>query len=101
MGAVRTTQRQKRFAPYRRYAQWKCGVRLRANVAGIPPTLKKSNVAGVGIEASWERVQRIDADNVIKAVLDSLWAQDRRVLDIRYHAVENTGGEEAVVTVMV
>ena len=97
---VRTTQRQKWVDPrYKRYLGWKGFVRLLATVAGVPDTLPQECRAVVSVGVAWKNRQRLDGDNFCKGILDSLWAQDRRVTALYYTAFENTGIEKASVTV--
>lgn len=101
VGAVRTTQRQKFVDPrYAKYNAFKRTVRLLANRAGVPHELNGKS-ATVRITAFWRKRQRVDGDNAIKSVLDSLWKQDRRVLILAYRGVEFAGDECASVEVEV
>ena len=99
MGAVRTTQKQKWVDPrYKRYAAWKKAVRLIANVNGIPSHLDPKKSYRLDVLAYWKAKQRIDGDNLLKALMDSLWKQDRRITSIEYVACEHNGRELARVT---
>ncbi len=100
IGAVRTTQRQKWVDPrWKAYQGWKTAFRLHANREGIPKELRKDSRYSVDILIHWRKRARCDADNLIKAALDALFEQDRRVLDIRCHTDENTGGESMRVSI--
>jgi Holliday junction resolvase RusA-like endonuclease len=100
VGAVRTTQRAKWVSkPYQRYRAFKDRVRLLATVAGVPPSLDPKDGVKVRLHASWRLRQRIDLDNVIKAILDSLWLNDRRVVEIQATSAEHTGKETVQVWV--
>lgn len=100
IGAVRTTQRQKFVDPrYKVYQAWKSAFRYHANLELIPKILRADSRYTVEIDMKWRKRARSDGDNLIKAVLDALWKQDRRVLDIRFHAEENTGGESMRVSI--
>lgn len=97
---VRTTQRQKWVDPrYKRYLGWKGLVRLFATAQGIPDSLTQDCRATVSAAVMWNRKARLDGDNFIKGILDSLWPQDRRVMELHYTAFEHTGAERASVTV--
>lgn len=97
MGAVRTTQRQKFVDPrYHKYSRFKKLIRLIANQYDIPKQLDSEDMAEVSLIVSWKRRQRADLDNIVKSVLDALWANDRRVLRLSASAVENTGKDESV-----
>lgn len=102
MGAVRTTQKQKFIDPrYAKYSQYKNRVRFLGNAAGIPPEIHSDQSIGIFILATWKNAQRIDADNVIKGILDALWSNDRRVVNITYRGEEFGLIEAAFVTVEV
>jgi Holliday junction resolvase RusA-like endonuclease len=97
---VRTTQRQKWVdLRYRRYVEWKKAVRLIANLSGLPETLPPDSRAVVSVAVMWKRRARMDGDNFIKGILDSLWKQDRRVLELHYTAFEGAKAERASVSV--
>lgn len=101
MGAVRTTQRAKFCDPrYKRYAQYKTLIRAIANQAGVPDDLDPKKRYSLTIIAYWTKKARCDLDNVLKAVLDGLFKQDRRVLSYSCHAIENAGLDEAQVEVV-
>ena len=96
MGAVRTTQRQKWVDPrYKLYEQFKNYVRLLGNQARIPDTLSSSDKVFVRFNVYWTKRARIDADNIIKGVLDALWPNDRRVLSLWYETKEEAVTEHA------
>lgn len=100
VGAVRTTQRQKFVDPrYHKYARFKTLVRLLANQHDIPHSIRPTESFAVGIWVSWVKRQRVDLDNVVKSVLDALWANDRRVLCIQAESSEQTGQESAIIQV--
>lgn len=97
---VRTTQRQKWIDPrYKRYVEWKKAVRLLANLTGIPEELPRDSRAILSVSVMWKNRARLDGDNFIKGILDSLWPQDRRVLELHYIGLEGTDAERASVTV--
>ena len=99
MGAVRTTQKAKFVDPrYKRYASWKKVVRLIANSNGIPTHLDPKKSYRFEVLAYWKAKQRIDGDNLLKALMDSLWKQDRRITSIEYVACEHNGRELARVS---
>ena len=101
MGAVRTTHRAKFCDPrYKRYAQYKTLVRAIANQAGVPDDLDPKKRYSLALFVYWKKKARADLDNVLKAVLDGLFKQDRRVLSYSCHATENAGLDEAQVTVI-
>jgi len=99
-GYVRTTQRQKWVDPrYKRYVDWKRAVRLFANLAGIPESLPADSRAVLSIAVTWKRKARLDGDNFLKGILDSLWSQDRRVMELHYMSFEGAEAERASVSV--
>jgi Holliday junction resolvase RusA-like endonuclease len=100
MGAVRTTRRQMWVDPrYKAYEQYKAKVRMLANCAGVPDCLGPRGSYSLKLEAHWERLARVDLDNVCKGALDALWKQDRRVIHIWAHSFERQSEEKAIVTV--
>lgn len=102
MGAVRTTQRGKFTSPrYAAYATFKKLVALKAAEACCPRALGDDDNMSVSVAVNWKRRQRIDLDNLVKAVLDSLWRQDRRVTRISCYSRESAGYEDMRVTVEV
>lgn len=100
VSAVRTTQRGKFCSPaYKRYASFKQVVRAIADIAGVPQDLDPDGIYSVTVEVWWKKRQRQDCDNLIKSFLDSLWRQDRRVLETHYQAHESAGREWALVKI--
>lgn len=100
VGAVRTTQKGKFYSEdYHRYHQFKERLRFLASRGGVPRLLHRDDSVKVRIRIYWRLRQRIDVDNITKAVLDGLWANDRRVLAIDVAAEEHTGRERAEVWV--
>jgi Holliday junction resolvase RusA-like endonuclease len=96
IGYVRTTQRQKWVDPrYKRYAMWKKMIRLIGNTKGIPDKLTPADSVSVQVEVYWKKKATHDIDNVLKGVLDSLWSNDRRVVNVHAFCWENTGKEHA------
>lgn len=91
---VRTTQRQKFVDPrYHKYAAWKRTLRIEANVAGFPRELKSDRRYRLSLDVYWRGKARADLDNLVKAVLDGLFDQDRRVLVIDAGAWEHVSDE--------
>jgi Holliday junction resolvase RusA-like endonuclease len=100
VGYVRTTQRAKWVDPaYKRYQAFKATVRLLANAAGVPECIDAS--ASVWVHVHWVKRARCDLDNAIKAILDSLWKNDRRVQYINAGSYEGKVEEKAFVEVEV
>lgn len=100
MGAVRTTQRAKFCDPrYKRYAQYKTLVRAIANQAGVPDDLDPKKRYRLDLVIYWTKKARADLDNILKSIQDGLFRQDRRILSIGCHTIENAGFDEAQVTV--
>lgn len=101
MGAVRMTRLGKWVnAKAKEYIAWQTGVAWRALVAGVPRDLPRYPGRGIVIvRACWKKQARVDSDNLLKAVLDSLWRNDRRCLTVFADATENTGREWAEVHV--
>jgi Holliday junction resolvase RusA-like endonuclease len=94
---VRTTQRQKFCDPrYKKYAAWKSMVRVLANVAGWPQDLERDGRYKLSIRASWKGRARCDLSNIIKAVEDACFKQDRRVLWIVAYAEEDTQNPDRI-----
>ena len=76
------------------YKAFKERVRLLANLAGVPSELESDAKAKIIVIIHWKRKPRIDGENVMKALVDAIWTQDRRVFDGRYVVHENTGETE-------
>jgi lambda repressor-like predicted transcriptional regulator len=97
---VRTTQRGKWSPRYQKYTSWKTGIRLIANIAGVPSELQRGSNYRVSVVLAWKRGARADIDNAgIKNVLDALWSQDRRVIAVCVRVIEFHGMDELKVTV--
>ena len=96
---VRTTQKSTWTPRYKRYSAWKSLVRAIANTASVPSDLGESAYLVRSVVA-WKRRCRADLDNAgVKNILDALWSQDRRVMEIQARAYENVGMDEIRVTV--
>ena len=79
----------------REYYAYKQLFRLAANAAGFPAELDGERRNILGVVASWKKKRRIDGSNVVKAVEDALFGQDRRLDGLEYRDLEHHG-EEAV-----
>ena len=80
---VRTTQRAKFCDPrYKKYRAWKELVRACANVAGVPSELRGDCNYSVHVHIYCKGKRRGDVDNYLKAALDALWKEDRRVMRV-------------------
>ena len=100
VAAVRTTSRQKWVCPrWKKYVAFKERVRLIASSKGIPEVLEKNDEVRVEIDVRWRLRARADGDNIIKGIIDAIFFQDRRVLDILYGSQEHEGCEGATVKV--
>lgn len=85
----------------KRYVGFKGKVRLLATVAGIPDELGQDSRASIVIHVTWKKRAKVDTVNVYKALEDSIFHKDRRVLDGAFGATEHTGKESAVVFVRI
>ena len=78
-------------------------VRLYANIAGVPSRLPRYANAGIYVKVFWKEEIRLDVEDVGKLILDGIFGKanggDRRVLEVHYIGEENTGKEEALVTI--
>jgi hypothetical protein len=83
----------------KRYCGFKGKVRLLATVAGIPDDLSRDSRASIDLRVTWKKRARVDTVNVYKAIEDSIFHSDRRVLAGTFNAAEHTGKEAAFVTV--
>ena len=79
----------------REYYAFKLAFRLAANTAGFPAELDGDRRNFISVFASWKKRRRIDGSNVVKAVEDALFGQDRRLDGLEYRDLEHHG-EEAV-----
>ena len=85
----------------KRYCGFKGKVRLLATVAGVPDELAQDSRATIDLRVTWKRRARVDTVNVYKALEDSIFLKDRRVLNGSFHAKEHAGEEIAFVTVTI
>lgn len=81
------------------FRAYKRTVRLLANVAGVPSALDENGIYRVDTRVWFTGRARTDVENVRKAILDALWARDRRVLAGTYLGLENCSSEKAFVTI--
>ena len=84
-----------------RYTSYKKIVRVLADVAGVPYELQKTDSAEVWVRVFWAKKARVDLSNILKAVEDGLFKQDRQVVAIHAKAEVNAGMEYAEVDVVV
>lgn len=97
-GYVRTTARQKYKDPrYKRYTSWKNFVRLSANLKGFPGRLDPDLAYSIRLTIWYPGRALPDIDNVLKGVLDALFAQDNRVLKVEAEGWEHTKSEPKIV----
>lgn len=95
---VRTTQKQKFVDPrYQKYHQWKRSFRLWANTQGFPEDLDLAKSYHIDITIRLKGRTRYDLDNAIKGVLDSLFKQDRRIIQIEARILERDSVESVEV----
>lgn len=85
----------------KRYCGFKGKVRLLATIAGIPDELTQDSRATIELLVTWKRKARVDTVNCYKAIEDSIFHKDRRVLAGAFDAREHTGKESAVVRVTI
>lgn len=96
----RTTRASTWTPRYKRYSAWKALVRAIANTASVPSDLARGSRYLVKSVLGWRKGARADLDNAaVKNILDALWAQDRRVMEIQAKAYENCGMDEIRVVV--
>ena len=95
---VRTTQKQKFVDPrYQKYHRWKQEFRLWANTQGFPEDLDLKMSYAIDITIRLKGRTRYDLDNAIKGVLDSLFKQDRRIIQIEARILERDEKESVEV----
>lgn len=80
-----------------KYANFKRLVRLLANVEGVPSELGPQDDAELFLHVYWTKKARIDTSNILKALEDGLFKQDRRVSGIHATRHEHSGRECAEV----
>lgn len=85
----------------KRYTGFKGKVRLLATIAGVPDELAQDSRATIDLLVTWKRRARVDTVNVYKAVEDSVFHKDRRVLSGSFNAKEHAGVEAAFVKVTI
>lgn len=81
----------------KKYARWKENVRNIANVAGVPQV--PSDRQRVHVEIRWRGAARKDGKNVLAAIEDALFAQDRACAAGSWVRFTDTGEDCALVTV--
>ena len=100
-GAVRVTQRSKwTSAPWKRYQDFKNRIRQLADLKLIPRDLQPDDDVAIEVMCYWKKRARVDADNVLNGVVDSLFRRDRRVLSLHVYSIENTGKPERLTIVV-
>jgi Holliday junction resolvase RusA-like endonuclease len=82
---------------YKRYQVFKSRLRYAASAAGVAESLDPKKSYAVMLHVFWTGRARCDLDNVLKAVLDGLWRNDRRVLSVTCSALENMESESLTV----
>lgn len=92
MAYYRTRNRGSKFGNPRakRYDEYKRLVRLIANTAGVPQELLENHRASVSVWITWRLKARADTDSILKAIIDALWRQDRRVHEVYAVAMDQT-----------
>jgi hypothetical protein len=78
---------------------WKNMVRIIASEAGVPIYLDPKGSYSVTVELFWKRTARVDGENVQKAIQDSCFPKDRRVVEGHYKSYEHHGYELAKVAI--
>lgn len=97
---VRTTRNSTWTKRYQKYSAWKGMARCVANAVGVPSELLDPARYSVSCVVVWRKKPRADIDNAgVKNILDALWTQDRRVMEVHAKAIENAGIDEIKVTV--
>ena len=92
---VRTTQRQKWVDKrYKRYSAWKNAFSLFLNTKGFPSELVKGRRYRLYISVFVSGKLNCDGDNIIKAVMDAAWKQDRQIKMIEYFVEEDSKSPE-------
>lgn len=81
------------------YTAFKERVRLMANLAGVPADIPADTAATLCIAIAWRKRARIDTSNILKAVEDGLFKQDRGVEKIVCDRFEHMGTEEASIII--
>ena len=100
-GYVRQTQRSKWVDPRAiLYRQYQKKIQWIGMAAGVPRELPRYPGRGIlVVKIAWKKQARVDTDNIIKAIADSLWKSDRRCLTVFGDARENQNQEFAEVHV--
>lgn len=81
------------------YVAFKQRVRVLANVAGVPSDIPAECSATLHVAIAWRKRARIDSSNILKALEDGLFKQDRGVEKIVCDRFEHTGKEEVSVII--
>ena len=80
-----------------KYKAFKTLVRYYADEAGVPS--EPTPTTNIEVVIFWRRKSRIDGGNVIKAIEDAIFQNDRALAGSSWWRHENTGEEKAVVRV--
>lgn len=75
--AVMGYQKSVAYSHSRAYKSFKFAVRALANSAGVPDLCTTDTE--IDVEIFWKKKAKIDGSNVLKAVEDALFAQDRHL----------------------
>lgn len=79
------------------YGNFKMAVRAIANQAGVPDLA--TTTMQVDVEIHWTKRARLDGDNVLKAVVDGLFRQDRLLAGASWRRDLGAPSEYLIVTV--
>lgn len=89
---VRTTQRQKWVDKrYKKYNEWRNAFRNWANAQSFPSELDPKKTYRLSVKIHLKGKSRADVDNLAKAIMDSLFKQDRRILGLTIDVFESAG----------
>lgn len=83
----------------KRYVAYKDGVRLMANVVGIPDAIPEGQQAIITLTIYWRKRARIDCSNILKALEDAIFIKDRGISEAHVVRIQHTGNERMEVTV--
>lgn len=83
----------------KRYVLYKTRIRALANLAGVPDEIPEGMSCVLSLMVAWKAKARVDQDNVLKAVTDSMFKRDRGIERVLCDRFEHTGREEISVIV--
>ena len=79
------------------YRSFKLAMRSAANLAGVPDLATLTTE--IDVEIHWKKKARIDGSNVLKAIEDALFSQDRHLAGSSWRRYQNEGEDYVIVSV--